>query len=52
MSFLKKTNAIILGKNINDRHSILSYFSNSTVFVCTKLGWRISHYVITLPFCT
>ena len=35
-----------------EHHSILRYFSNSTVFVCTKLGWRVSHHVITLPFCT
>ena len=33
-----KTNAIILGKNINARHSILRYFSNSSVFVSIKLG--------------
>ena len=33
-----KINAIILGKNINARHSILRYFSNSSVFVGTKLG--------------
>jgi len=59
MSFFKKTkkqknkiNAIILGKNINAPHSILRYFSNSSVFVCTKLGWQVSHHVITLPFCT